>query len=351
MRSAELVALWLLVLRLDEQHDRHLLKALFNESRQYHELRWVRLTSCADLNLDASSSLMSQWPPAPPAYTLESQESHQGYHYNPPGFRAPPPPPPLPTRLATIDIPGRNPEPQNPSRVHNPLYDAEAAPQQEIDYAPSTPSRRPLPAVPGSVSNMPVVTPPAVEPSRRYGSASDYISAPVGEPGQQGYDAPPAFSPIQIVASPERLNANLPRTPGSVSSSTRRRRQHRQSELSFNSSIRSGGSSIRSTQTPASFNSNEPPPWVIPYQPDNANQSQTNTTAAPNNPDFSLPHLNPDPGHAVMCKAFHLYLNKGSRDVPPAYGRGEPVEGYVELKEIDHVSEIEVTVRITYPSC
>jgi hypothetical protein len=197
---------------------------------------------------------------------------------------------------------------------------------------------------------MPIVTPPEIGPPRGHENEFDNIGGRVDEHSQQSYDAPPAghphVQPVQLVASPERLNANLPPTP---SSSTRRRQ--RQSEQSFNSSIRSGGSSIRSTQTPASFNSNEPPPWVIPYQPD----SQANTIAAPSNTDISFPHLNPDPGYAITGKMFDLYLNKGSQTMPPAYGRGEPVEGYVELKdlkekELKEIAEIEVTVRTQFLS-
>lgn len=298
---------------------------------------------------------MDQWPPP---YSLEAQP---GYNQPSEGFRHPdgrPELPPRPGRPERIDIPGGNPGAPHHQYSQNPYNPFTQAPEPQNYTLPSTSSRRPLPPVPGQRSGpappIAVVTPPADEPYLSRSNTSGSISGRVDEHGSLR-NAPLSSSParapppIQFVASPERINANLPATPLSVTPSSRpsssRRRQHRQSEQSLHSSVLTG-SDRSSVRSPSSFNSAEPPPWVIPYQPDNAPTSQAATIMAHSNADLALPHLNPDPGHTVMSKAFNLYLNKGSRDVPPAYGRGEPVEGYVELKDIDHVSEIEVTVSV-----
>jgi hypothetical protein len=57
-------------------------------------------------------------------------------------------------------------------------------------------------------------------------------------------------------------------------------------------------------------------------------------------------HVNPEPGRAVSSKFIDLWTHKGDSHTKPSYGRGEPVDGYVDLKVFDHIAEIEVTVHI-----
>jgi hypothetical protein len=215
-----------------------------------------------------------------------------------------------------------------------------------MSYAPSTSygstSRRPLPRPPGqSVSE----TVPGLSIDMRNNTQSDYGPSRSADLYQPRFPSPssgppPPFVPSPsrhpIVLSPERIPIELPpATPSTPSSGSIRHRTHRQS-------VQSLTSSISPARSPASFNTLDPPPWAVTHPEDGISRGGTVL------PETQLIRvdINQDPGRTVSSNlgAFDLCMNKGDPQTIPSYGRGEQVEGYIDLKVFDHIAEIEVTV-------
>ncbi|KAG8810475.1 hypothetical protein FRC17_002921, partial [Serendipita sp. 399] len=305
-------------------------------------------------------------PAPPPPYAIVDDASfyhevqdHAAYQIQQyPHFQTPGPPPPLPS--ATIGIPKRSlVHPIPPIMDENPWADQQS-------FAPSTSSgstsiRRPLPPPPThshsqgtSISTRPadIHRESLVAPPPPFIIDSPHLSQYLPPPSNPPSLAPPQTTRPPIFSSPERENYDLPPTPSTSGSGQRFTSQH-QSYLNSSGSL----SPIRS---PASFETAELPPWAVPFEPGPLSQNNTLTPETvqrggsggggvaqiqPQTQTFLRVNVNPDPGHVVSCKHFDLHLHKGDDHTAPVYGRGEPVEGYIDLKSRDHVSEIEVTLR------
>lgn len=145
-------------------------------------------------------------------------------------------------------------------------------------------------------------------------------------------------SPLQSAVSPESLNTEL----WEASISGQQDARHAQ----LYHSPTSTKSTRNPMQSPSSFHRPESPVWASPYQPDKPSTSRATSVIRRSSAKVVPSTSQLDPRHTFTSGIFQLYLNKGTLDSPPAYGRGELVEGYVQLKDTDHISGIKVTVSI-----
>ncbi|PVG02561.1 hypothetical protein CPB86DRAFT_697404 [Serendipita vermifera] len=146
---------------------------------------------------------------------------------------------------------------------------------------------------------------------------------------------PTSHTPLsQDPPSPARVPS--PSTTSSGSLSRTRTRVSMQSAHSSNSMI----SSLSPARTPSSFETSEWPSWRVPIEEE---EPSRNPTLRPNeNPQVPI---NADPGMVIANRHFDLVLHKGSASALPRYGKGECVEGYIELHSTEHVEEIEVILQ------
>ncbi|CAG8695570.1 6247_t:CDS:2, partial [Acaulospora colombiana] len=197
---------------------------------------------------------------------------------------------------------------------------------------------RPLPPVPTNSQG-----PPVVPPRPQTLSAPDFTG---GIPGVQGgfVASPTTLSPPmgtsylpQLHEEPPPPRAPSPSTTSSGSLSRTRTRQSVQSAHSSNSMI----SSLSPVRTPSSFETSEWPSWRMPIEEEGPVRD---STMRPNENHQTVP-INADPGMVIANKHFDLVLHKGSASALPRYGKGECVEGYIELHSTEHVEEIEVILQ------
>ncbi|KAG8831566.1 hypothetical protein FRC18_006316 [Serendipita sp. 400] len=286
--------------------------------------------------------------PPPPYKDFEMPEDIQDQRFRQySNFPPPGPPPPLPTAIA---IPKHQPLHQIPTFIDdNPWATDDTA------YAPSTSSgstsRRPLPQPPrGQSQGTSIYTGqanPQPNPTAHLpGILTDFPQFPQHPPP---FNPPPTVLPRQtgVFSSPEAEVHDLPATPSTFSSSGSAARATSQFQQYINSSASLNLSPIRSA---ASYETTELPPWAVPFEPGPLSQHPTITPETVSRGDgttqtFTRVAVNPEPGHVVRSKLFDLHLNKGGESTAPTYGRGEPVEGYIDLKSRDHIAEIEVTLR------
>ncbi|KAG9053538.1 hypothetical protein FS842_007916 [Serendipita sp. 407] len=286
--------------------------------------------------------------PPPPYKDFEMPEDIQDQRFRQySNFPPPGPPPPLPTAIA---IPKHQPLHQIPTFIDdNPWATDDTA------YAPSTSSgstsRRPLPQPPrGQSQGTSIYTGqanPQPNPTAHLpGILTDFPQFPQHPPP---FNPPPTVLPRQtgVFSSPEAEVHDLPATPSTFSSSGSAARATSQFQQYINSSASLNLSPIRSA---ASYETTELPPWAVPFEPGPLSQHPTITPETVSRGDgttqtFTRVAVNPEPGLVVKSKLFDLHLNKGGESTAPMYGRGEPVEGYIDLKSRDHIAEIEVTLR------
>jgi hypothetical protein len=289
------------------------------------------------------TSFMSTQQEAPPAYTaFNSFEEICGIsegNRHPNGFVVPPPPPPLGIR----PIPISNPAREAVNSPQDSYYSSEGVPSP-VNYAPGTSygstGRRPLPRPPG---RGPSGAAPTISTGSRINPPSEFGANRGADPNQPRFPSPTSGPPPMFVSSPTGIYQALPPERGipeespptpSTSSSGSIRRPHRESLQSLTSSI--------SPRSPASFNTMDPPPWVVTGPDEGITPGGTIVPVA----QFTPVDINRDPGRMASSNlgGFDLCMHKGDSQNAPSYGRGEQVEGYIDLKLFDHITEIEVTV-------
>lgn len=289
-----------------------------------------------------------QYRSSPPAYTIVA---HENYTVSPNIPHSS-----LPPRLSSrIDISTRPQDILDEPKVASPAYQVSPSPY-DVNYVPSTSvgSNRPLPRLPDRVPtastyagpSVPLVSPgpshyasyntETVNDSQTRDEETDRDRTPSAPPGT--LQAP---QPLQAPLA-ERLHAPLPPTPSGTLPLNQGPRRNR-SVQSSSPSLRSLGSSLSSPlSAPFSFDSSEPPPWVSSYAPDsNQPAPAMGDLSAQDAMRFQPASIS---GYSKVSDAFTLYIAKGNAYETPAYGRKEPVMGYIQINELDKIREIEAIV-------
>lgn len=185
-------------------------------------------------------------------------------------------------------------------------------------------SRRPLPPTPGISSPNTFITPITEQINQNNRQIAGYFNAnnAPARPARM-YDPPPfpppnRAAPPAFTVSPELRPADFPRSPASVASG-------------------------------------DPPPWAVrippPLRP--IDETQRITSGSPDNfgDDYELEtrvQISSEPGSRVSSKHIDLCVTRGDDKTPASYGKGDTVEGYLEINTFDHIVSLDVTVSISF---
>lgn len=243
---------------------------------------------------------------------------------------------------STMPLTIRNPTP-------SPQYEA-----QPEDMRPSTSYPRRLPALPGHGNS----GPPLIQSyssqdninirNNTVNSSNSPFETVLQPQSSQPRYPPPSHPPpgflLPLVMSPERIDTELPPTPSTGYST---------SPQAYRVPSRHSVHSVTSSNpglSAASYRTNDPPPWVVPFLPNELTVTQTNVVTneqrRENTQQYIPVSVLPDPGHTVSNNYMILHTNKGDKHIYPAYGKDEPIQGYVELKKLKNVAALLITVRI-----
>ncbi|CCA66407.1 hypothetical protein PIIN_00093 [Serendipita indica DSM 11827] len=248
----------------------------------------------------------------------------------------PGPPPPLKPPTSIVN--------QHPQHAHAQSSGSNISPAQDNACRPSTSSgpapRRPLPRTPLQPA-LPTRTDTTATTSSTQHSSS-MTDSYHGTPSPNMSPPPPfSLSPAQSFVIPDN---DMPSTPSTISSGSRSRHTHN----SF-ASARSQGST-NSRLSAISFDPSHPPYWAM--IPENGGLTQHSTLtpemlASAAQQTHTTVNIHAALGHTVASRYIDLHLAKGSGSTVPSYGRGEVVEGRVDLKTLDHIASIDLTLQGT----